>query len=566
MNWDEATKRYPWIRTLCERGYEDSETYLPRADAQIFEKLNEQLAQVDFDRLDRHRTALKNPELRRLSPDALKPFRFARQIRLQTINPGLAGRGEKMLSAGAVAEVILAGGAATRFFKGQDAMPKALYPISPVAGKTFLDIFLQEAVGVAHKHKIAPPVLIMLSRVTQKQMLNAMESHHRFGLPADCIFTFAQAHHPRLDSDARVIIRPDGSLVWYGDGHGGIFTALIKSGLRLRLMASGVHTLVLHNVDNPLAKPFDATRLGFHSRGHRLMTMTVYQRKKPEQKVGVVSKLAETGAVDVVEYSEADPNLMTASDNKGLLFDCGHVNTNCFELSAITDRVRPALYTDKPLVIGDKKIASSTFEVLNQHLARLLNGLRVGVFASPETECFLPTKNMEGPDSVETTRDFLSNRAFGLLRDAGAVIHGRTHTCDTSPLLDTEGVKTMFPTGKLEIFDHASVYLSPVNGTEGATFPHGLVVGKNATFMLDSLQPFGEFSIGPNRRVKQTLPPPVLKAGGQINVKKGGTLIISLSAGSVLKIPKKLVVAEGKTLKIELKRGEKRTISSIKGG
>lgn len=561
MNWDKAAMEFPWIKVMCDRGYADSGVhYLSIADRTTFQRLNDELSQVDFDRLDRHRTALKNPGSRRLGLATLKPFRFNRLHRLHALNAGLGNRGKKMLETGAVAEAILAGGAATRFFKGQDAMPKALFPISPVAGKTFLDLFLQEAAMVAHRHGIAPPVLIMVSRVTLARMQQALDEHHRFGLPADCIFMFPQAHHPRLDSQARLIIRPDGSLVWYGDGHGGIFAALIKSGLRARLMAFGVSTLVLHNVDNPLARPFDPVRLGYHGRGRRLLTMTVYRRNTPEQKVGVVTKLAETGAVDVIEYSEADPEVMSAKDSDGLLFDCGHINTNCFDLSAITDKILPALYTNKPLVVGDKEVQSSTFEVLNQHLSKLLNGLRVGVFAAPESDYFLPTKAMTGPDSVETTRDFLSAHALNLLRQAGAIFHGRAQIGDISPVLDAEGIKALFIDRGLELFDHARIYLSPVNSPKGPPFARRLVVRKNGTFILDSLQPFGTFVLGPNRRVIQVLLPPLVEVTANIDIKKDATLILRLSAGSVLKVSGKLVVPERETMEIELAPGETRKI------
>lgn len=561
MKWAEAAGQFPWIQTMCERGYGDSgPVYLPRADKSTFQRLNNELAQVDFDRLDNHRMALKNSLQRRLSMDMLKPFRFKRLMQIQTLNTGLAARGKKMLETGMVAEAILAGGAATRFFKGQNTMPKALFPISPVAGKTFLDIFLQEAAQVADKYGIAPPVVIMVSRVTEQQIRHALEEHQKFGLPDECIFILPQAHHPRLDARARIVIQPDGSLVWYGDGHGGVFSALINTGLRVRLMATGVRTLVLHNVDNTLAKPFDVTRLGYHGHGMRLFTMTVYQRKSPEQMVGVLAKLTGSGAVEVIEYSEADPNMMAAKDKDGLLFDCGHVNTNCFNLSAITDKVPPALYTDKPIVVGDKEVRSSTFEVLNQHLTKLLKGLRVGAFAMPEFRCFLPTKTLHGNDSVETTRDFMSTHALDLLRQAGVIFHGRKQTGDLSPILDKAGIKAMFPDKGLELFDHANIYLSPVSGPKIPPFARGVIVRKKGTFILDSLQPFGEFTSGPNRKTSLSLPSPMIYAGSTIEVKKGATLIIRLYAGSVLKIPGKLVVPEGKTMKIELKQGETRTI------
>ncbi len=563
MNWNDAVSRFPRIRALCDRGYGDSlSVYLPDADARIFERLDEQLSRVDLDRLDQHRRALEHPESRHFALSDLRPIRFKHRTRIQALSKGLTGRGERMLRTGSVGEVILAGGAATRFFKGQNSMPKALYPITPVAEKTFLDIFLQEAVAVAHKYGVAPPVLIMVSEVTKAKVQQALQEHHRFGLPPECIFVFTQAHHPRLDARGRLIIRPDGGLVWYGDGHGGVYKALIANGLRTRLMAAGVHTLVLHNVDNPLARPFDPIRLGFHARGRRLFTMSVYQRTSSTQKVGILAKVLNTGRIEVIEYSEAAPEVMTAMDKAGLLFDCGHINTNYFELSAISDKVPPALYTNKPLIVNGMEVASSTFEVLNQHLTRMLDGLRVGVFAVPEERFFLPTKNMHGPDSVDTTRQVLSENALNLMTQAGVVFHGANHRADLSPVMEPGDINALFPAAGMEVFDQARVYLSPVKGPGGPGFTGGVVVRDHGTFILDSVEPFGAFSTGPNRSVVTDAPPPVVDAPGGVVVGKAATLVIRMHAGSVLRLPEKLVVPDGKTLKISLERNEKRTIGS----
>ena len=554
MNWSDASKTFENIKKLIEFGFNESlSTYLPEADSQVYEHLDNELEHVDFTRLEQHRAALKHHESRQLSLGALKPFRFQRQMLRQSLKLDVTSRGRRLLETGAVAEAILAGGAATRFFKGKNIMPKALYPITPVAGKSFLDLFLQEAAMVTAVYGTAPPVLIMVSRVTRDRLTKHIREHHLFGLPRDCVFVFPQAHHPRLDNNGNLIIKPDGGLVWYGDGHGGIYGALLRTGLRARLMSAGVRTVVLHNVDNPLSRPFDTKRLGIHDARGRVFTLTVYQRTRPEQKVGILAKVLETGAIEVIEYSEAAPEVMEAVDDKGLVFDCGHVNTNCFDLSVVRDDVPPALYRNKPLVVGDRETRSSTFEILNQHLTRLLPGHKVGIFAGPQEEYFLPTKNMTGPDSVETTQRFLSDRGMEALRHGGATIHGRGQTADISPVMDADGIRRMFK--RLEIFDRARVYLSPV---EGKGFHGKVVVKKEGTLIVDSMEPFGTFQAGPNRKATQVPPPPMVDVSGSVEVGKGATLILRLNAGAVLKIDKNLKIPDGKSVEITVSQGETR--------
>jgi hypothetical protein len=284
-----------------------------------------------------------------------------------------------------------------------------------------------------------------------------------------------------------------------------------------------------------------------------LFTLTVYQRLRPEQKVGILARLRDSGKVEVIEYSEAGPGVMEATDEEGLVFDCGHVNTNCFDLSAIGEPVPPTIYTNKPLMVGESSIKSSTFEVLNQHITRMLPGTSVGVFAGDQDKYFLPTKNMEGPDSVQTTREFLSETGVSMLKNAGAIIHGRGQTVDISPLMEEHEISRLFK--HLELFDHTKIYLSPV---QGPGFSNKVITRKQGTLILDVLEPFGSFTAGPNRKVTQNLPAPILDVAGQVEIGKGATLILRMRAGSVFKTAKTLKVSDGKTLKIELGQGETR--------
>ncbi len=531
------------------------EFYLQDGDEQAYKRLADELAKVDWERLAQHRERLLNYEQTRIPMEILKPIRFERQKELTKFD--LVRLGKALLNEGRVAELILAGGSATRFFKGKMDLPKALYPITPVAQKTFLDIFLQQASVNIMKSGAISPVLIMVSRLTREKILNFIDKSINYGINRKCIYVFEQAHHPRLDMQGRLIITPEGRLVWYGDGHGGVFKALIDSGLRAKLMASGVKCFVLHNVDNPLSRAFDAARIGFHSKGNYQFTITVYKREDENEKVGVIAKRLDTKTIEVVEYSEAPQGLMEARDRHGLLFDSGHVNTNCIDFGVIDRPVKAALYINKKVVVGDKEIDSSTYEVLNQHLTKHLSASRVGIFPVPREEYFLPTKNLHGEYSVDTTRDILSKRAIEAIKAAGGVFLGEGHVGDLFMGYGFAWLGELFEPGSVVVESGGRIYLSPVRGIDGQYPIRGkIVIKENATFILDNLAPFGSYEVGVNRMAKFNGDVPKLLIKQDITISESAMLKIVLHPGSVLIIENPIDMKPGMIREIVVKEND----------
>jgi hypothetical protein len=396
-------------------------------DGQVFGRFFKDLAKVDFDWLVR------------LSRDIVASREFApgavRLVPAESCDFGdldkevFAKAGEAALQAGKVGVLIFAGGAATRFWAGAadhpqasavikrygGNPPKGLFPVGAVTGRSFLDLFAGEMLESGWWVGKFAPLILMAGSSTREALQLWVDTSLPAGFPRDMVRVIVQAEHPRLDMDGDLIIRPDGSLVFTGDGHGGVYKALMAvgdDGLTAVdwLRDKGVESLVLHNVDNVAARALDPVRLGWHVLGGYDLTLSAVPRLDPFEKVGIIALNADTGRVDVVEYSVCPADLATAVDADGrLLFVPAHINTNIVRLDAVKPDLPPTLYTGKEVEVGGKLVPACSHEMLNQSLAGLLDPARVGVLILPRDGYFQPTKSLTGVDSLETTREWLSD-------------------------------------------------------------------------------------------------------------------------------------------------------------
>jgi UDP-N-acetylglucosamine/UDP-N-acetylgalactosamine diphosphorylase len=556
--------------------------YLAGASAACWTGFLQDCRGLDHARIALHRDLLHRQAQVNLRPQDAEPFGMVtleeQQGRLRLDQ----ARGEESLAEGRWGCVAFAGGAGTRFFSRlhelaralprpnevlrqqtfADAEPKGVFPISPVRGLSFFELTVAEALERGVLAGRLPWVLLLTSFVTEARTREYLAGQDFWGFPPEALLAFRQGHEPRLDQAGDLVVADDrGRLVWSGDGHGGVYRALLAEqpgggSVLARLRADGVTSLVMFNVDNPAAHPFEPARLGFHLREGALFTLSTVRKTDPDEKVGVVMRLKKSGQVEVVEYNVIDAALArTAAPGGGrLLHEAGNTNTSLIQLDAVRDDIAPTLYTGKTVGSRIGEVAASSMEMLSQHLTRHLDPAAVRAYEVPRPDLFMPTKNVTGADSVETTTRALSAVHAARLTAAGATVSERA-LCDLHPACGMSGA-TLAARGMgpaWEIQEDARFYLCARAGDSGEA-PVGegkLTLEPGSSFLLEAARPYGEVRIDPARRV--ALDPgsrSQVRIGAGVRVESGVRVVLRVAAGGRLAISSRKVFAQDVELRV----------------
>jgi UDP-N-acetylglucosamine pyrophosphorylase len=487
---------------------------------------------IDMEQLDRHRQTLIEKKKAVILPKDVEPIEVL-TIEKQALRL-VADRsaGNEAVAAGQVASIVFAGGAGTRFsselikYKNTRSGPqqgparlsldpndpKGIFPITPVGGLSFFEIFIAEALEAGVRRGRLPLVMLMTSPVTHERTHRFMEHLDLWGFPREGWIAFMQAHLPRLDQDGFLIVANDqGGLSLTGNGHGGVYCALEQPGpdgrpLLESLKGQGILHLIMHNVDNPVARPFDPARIGYHVREKALFTVSVVRKTDPNEKVGVLMKLRKSGRIEVVEYNVIDPQLAAERDpiSGRLRHEAANINVNLIALSAVRSDLDPILYTDKVVSARTGEVLGSSMEYLNQHIARLLPAERVKAYEVPREGFFMPTKNVTGVDSVASTVSMLSALHAQRLTQCGAYVAADAlcdlHPCcgDDCELLRDRGIGPGW-----RIDQGALLYLcAREGGKPGAPIAgEGLHLERGSTLIIDAARPYGTIQLKSDRKI-----------------------------------------------------------------
>jgi hypothetical protein len=352
-----------------------------------------------------------------------------------------------------------------------------------------------------------------------------------------------QAQEPRLDEDGDLIVMDDsGHLVFTGDGHGGVYRALLANeNLLERITKSGVAHLVMHNVDNPAARPFAPTRLGFHLREGAQFTLSGVRKTDPAEKVGLLMKLKASGKVEVVEYNVLSEEVARARDEKTgrLQHEAGNANTNLIAADAVRADIEPTLYAGKSVSSRRGPVSSSSLEMLNQHITRLLDPQKVRAYEVERREFFMPTKNVTGVDSAESTNRMLSDRFARMLEQAGAEVHPDS-LCDLHPACTGLG-----PGLKLEA--GSRLYMGArQSDAQGAPVTDGpLILEPGSSLVVYAARPYGDIRAYTSRQIKiDAAKASRLKIGSGVTIKSGVRVVLHIGPGTRLTIPAGRVISQ----------------------
>lgn len=220
--------------------------------------------------------------------------------------------GIELLRAGRVAQVVLAGGMATRFGGVVKGAVEAL------DGRTFLSWKLGETARLGEALGVEIPVALMTSFQTEDETRLHVGS---LGLPEP--LWFSQSVSLRLTEDGELFLEKRGPSL-YAPGHGDLLDAIRSSGTIASLRERGVEHVAVSNVDN-LGARLDPVVLGAHLLAGRAMTAEV--ARKDGDMGGAPARV--DGRLGLLE----GPQFPTAFDqNRIRVFN---TNTTTFSLDAI---------------------------------------------------------------------------------------------------------------------------------------------------------------------------------------------------------------------------------------
>ena len=189
--------------------------------------------------------------------------------------------GERLLRAGKVAAVMVAGGQGTRL--GFDA-PKGTFPIGPVSDRSLFQIHAERILATRRRTGGALPWYIMTSDATDGPTKGQyFEKHAWFGLPREDVQPFPPAHDARARPELPTRPHRQGPNPLSPNGHGGTLLALAESGMADDMERRGVEEISYFQVDNGLVPAADPVFLGFHSLKDGQMSSKALMKREPEE-------------------------------------------------------------------------------------------------------------------------------------------------------------------------------------------------------------------------------------------------------------------------------------------
>lgn len=324
--------------------------------------------------------------------------------------------GAKLISEGKVGCLLIAGGQGTRLrFKG----PKGLYPITPIKRKTLFQFFAEKVVAASKLANCQLPLAIMTSPLNDEIIRQHFADNEYFGLHPDQLHFFTQQMLPLLNPEGNLFLEEKYKIAEGPDGNGYTLKYFVQQKIWQHWHEAGVSLVNCILIDNPLADPFDAELVGFHSERNIDITVKAIARRNAQEKVGVL--VDKGGKVRIIEYSELPDEEGKAILPEGTLKHlCANTGMYCFSMDFIRRSSEETLPLHRAFkaahYLSDKGIRQQAhqpiawkFETFIFDVLQFAN--RVQALLYPRDVCFAPLKNATGPDSVASVRRALQKES-----------------------------------------------------------------------------------------------------------------------------------------------------------
>ncbi len=320
--------------------------------------------------------------------------------------------GLKLLKAGQVAAVILAGGQGTRL--GFDK-PKGMFNIGVTRKLSIFGQLMENIKSVTEQYGGYFHLYVMTSEINHADTLSFFKENNYFGYPEDKIHFYTQDKEPVCSLDGKILLSEKHRVAFSPNGNGGWYSSLVNSGLSKILEKDGVQWLNVFSVDNVLQRICDPVFIGATSLSKCSCGAKVVKKTCPEERVGVLCSI--DGKPDIIEYYELPQDIAEEKDSSGeLKYPYGVILNYLFNVSVLNQTIDSKL----PYHLAKKKVAhivdgktiepsepnAYKFEALAVDMVRQMGSCLA--FEVDRQKEFAPVKNATGVDSVETARELLA--------------------------------------------------------------------------------------------------------------------------------------------------------------
>nr|POE79964.1 udp-n-acetylglucosamine pyrophosphorylase [Quercus suber] len=381
--------------------------------------------------------------------------------------------GLRLVAQNKVGVVLMAGGQGTRL--GSSA-PKGCYDIGLPSKKSLFQLQAERIWRLQHlaskhhdKEDVVIPWYIMTSGPTRKPTQQFFEDNKYFGLNRNDVVFFEQGVLPCISNEGKILLETKGRVAVAPDGNGGLYTALVSSGIVQDMEKRGVEHIHAYCVDNCLVRVADPTFIGFSAEKDVDIATKVVRKRNAKESVGLI--LQKNGKPDVVEYSEIDNATAEAKDPKDsslLKFRAANIVNHYYSIGFLQSI--PAWANKLPHHVAKKKIPSIPIDSkdgsqvkpdkpngikLEQFVFDCFPFLSMEKFACMEVKRedeFSPLKNAPGSaeDCPETSRKDILQQGSRFLGAAGATVtsEGDESGVEVSPLISYGGEGLEFLNGR----------------------------------------------------------------------------------------------------------------------
>lgn len=343
---------------------------------------------------------------------------------------------KRLLAEKKVAVVLLAGGQSTRLgLQGS----KGFFPASSVKKKSLFALFCERQAFLESYYQTSIALAVLCQDPVEVESYFAR--HEYFGLNPEQIDFFAQSELPLLTEDLKAVVKESGSSLLTGpDGNGGVFEALIRSGVWSKWQKAKIEVVATSLIDNPLMAPFALPaleQLGKEKESPCLLCAIACD--DPSEKVGLLGRSSD-GSLRVVEYGEHSQQKnkeVFAANSGAIMWSFKHLNRalqsafpTLFGSSStleenLSAKVLPLHLARKrykvPTERGSQEVTLIKVETFIFDWLQILQkrAEKASALVLNREQYFYPLKNKEGDYSPETFINRMSQRARTLLKELG---------------------------------------------------------------------------------------------------------------------------------------------------
>ncbi len=357
--------------------------------------------------------------------------------------------GEKELSAGRVAALLVAGGQGSRL--GYDG-PKGCYSIGPVTGAPLFYFHARKILARSIRYGAPIPFYVMTSEANNAATVKCFEENDYFGLNPDDVFFFTQGMWPGMTKEGKIILEAPGRIFMSPDGHGGLLAALKRSGALSDMKKRGIKSVFFFQVDNPLVEIADPAFIGHHVTEKSEYSLKLCAKRDPYEKVGMPMKFGDRfRMVEYTEMTDAQCNRKTKSG--ALYFLYGSPAIHVFDRAFLEREASKAMplhlaFKKIPMLGPDGKVVKPSepngykFEKFIFDI--LPNAKKAAFLAFDQKDEFSPVKNAEGADSPATCRADMQAKWRRWLAEAGIAVSAALPVeIDPVYALDADDIKAV---------------------------------------------------------------------------------------------------------------------------